>query len=73
MIKEFLEFEERIKNWIEKNRFKWYSILAIVGISLGVVYSLSLTGTLSKAPQMSVAYSFILFIAEYTLGGKGLE
>ena len=73
LIDKILLYEDQFKNWIEQHRVLWFFSLFLVGILLGVFYSLFLTGTLKQAPMMGVIYSSALILAEATLGGKALN
>ncbi len=68
-----LQIEDKIKKWIETNRFKWYFVLAFTGISLGVLegYMLGMSGILVL--PLSFSYMCVLCSCEFLLGGSGVD
>ena len=65
--------EDKTKNWIEINRVKWYSILAITGALLGTTFNLLLHGDINQGFTMASSYSFFLIVCEFALGGEGIR
>ena len=55
-----LEFEDRIRNWIEKQRFKWILLLFFIGITLG-------KGFINWLLIASTFFLFTIFRSEYNL------
>ncbi|MCL4420040.1 hypothetical protein M1146_08245 [Patescibacteria group bacterium] len=73
MIEKIFEIEDKVKKWIETERFKWYSLIVSLGVVLEVGVNLSLGGSYQQGFVMSSVYSFILVLAEVSLGGEGLR
>ena len=69
----FLEFEEKVKHWIENNSIKWGFILFGVGLGLGLGANILLGGDNSQGFKMGFAYAFLLVIVEVTAGGSGID
>jgi len=72
-MKKIFIFEDKVKNWIEKNRFTWCCILFGTGLSLGF-FALNLLGNNNKQGIIAgFTYGFILVITEIGIGGSGID
>ena len=52
----FLEFEDKLKNWIEDHKVSWCFILFAVGLSLGLLSNFLLEGNLTRGSMMGFLF-----------------
>ncbi len=69
----FLEFEDKVKNWIGNNRIKWCFILFTLGLTLGFLANRLLGSDLRQGMIMAFSYGFLLVIIEISVGGSGIN
>lgn len=68
-----LDFEDKVRRWIEQHRIKWIFILFTIGFSLGFFPSISLEAPIRQGIVYGLVYSFILVFVEITAGGSGIN
>ena len=63
-MKFLFKFEDKIKNWIEENPFKWISLLVIISYSVGILGIIFLGMGIRQAFIMGSIYATVLIIVE---------
>lgn len=61
----FLEFEDKVKKWIEENRVWWCVILFFMGVSLIFLSIGNLNG--------GILMGYLLVLIEIAVGGSGVD
>ncbi len=62
-------WERKLESWIGKHKIKWVLSLFAVGLIVGLGSNALLGGTLRQGLTMSLAYSCLLVICDYSIWG----
>ena len=68
-----LEWEDKVKKWIENHRVSWGFLLFGLGLGVGLGANFLLGGNISQGFSMGFAYAFLLVVVEVTAGGSGID
>ncbi len=66
----FLDYESRVKRWIEINPWKWSLVLVSMGVSLALFQSFLLESPLRITIITMMLYSSFLLSVEYFARGQ---